>query len=122
MRGLVTLVIQPSHRALRGEMETDEFVRRVQTEKTCCADTACTVKIYRCFQRSKTPGGKTTSEELLKTALYTAISCVTGKGGSESALIESIFSICSMLALRLMALRLVFFGLMGAVKLCTRAI
>ena len=110
---LASLVMQPLYRALRGEMETEEFARRVQTEKSCCADTACTVKIYRCFQRLKTPDEKATTEDLLKTALATAILCVTGKGGSESTIIESIFSICRMLALRLMALGSGLSGLMG---------
>ena len=98
-------------------METDASVRYIQTNKSRCEDTACKVEIRRNFQRLKTSGGITTSEEWIRFALVQGIACVADKGGSESTSIEMIFSICRMLGLRLLgALRLKYLGLIG--RLC----
>ena len=87
-------------------METDAFVEDALTNKHCCADTACAVKIYRHFKRLSTEGGIAASKESLRRATVQA-DTVTDKGGSESTSIEIIFSICRMIGLRpRLALRL----------------
>ena len=83
-------------------MDPGEFIQIAKREKSCCADTACTVKIRRHFQRLKTPDEVLVSEDWLRRAIAQAIACVVEKGGSESTAIEVIFSICRMLALRLL--------------------
>ena len=82
-------------------MKKEEFIEDVQRRKPCCADTACTLKIYRHFRKLATPSEVTRSEDFLSRAISQGILCMTGKGGSESTVIEMIFSICRMLGLRL---------------------
>ena len=97
---IVCNVIQ--YRTLRGELGPDEFIRSVKSAKSCCADAACAVEIYRHFQMLKSPSEVSPSEDWLRDAVIQAPACVTEKGGSESTVIEMIFSICRMLGLRLL--------------------
>ena len=82
-------------------MGPGEFIQGIKKNKSCCADTACAVKIYRHFQRLKSPSEVATSQDWLLNAVIQATACVAEKGGSESTAIEMIFSICRMLGLRL---------------------
>ena len=91
----------PMYRVLRGEMKVPDFTRSIRAKKPCCADTSCTLKIYRQFKRLSTPEDIAQNVKWLEQTLTVGIMCATGKGGADSKIAETIFSICRMLGLRL---------------------
>ena len=89
------------YRVLRGEMKVPDFTRPIRVKKPCRADTSRTLKIYRQFKRLTTPEDIAQNVKWLEQTLSVGVMCVTDKGGADSAIAETIFSICRMLGLRL---------------------
>ena len=85
-------------------MDPLTFIERIREHKPCCVDSACTLKIYRHFRTMVDHDDITKSQNLLIATLDQGRMCVTDKGGSESTILEMIFSICRMLGLRPLSL------------------
>ena len=81
-------------------MEPLDFSRAIRQNKACCSDTACTLKVYRHFQGLEHFADVVKSQNSLVATLEQGKMCATDKGGSESIVLEMIFSICRMLGLR----------------------
>ena len=81
-------------------MDQRHFIEHIRQSKSRCADSACTLKIHRHFKGVNDFDETIKSQNLLIATLDQGRMCVTDKGGSESTILEMIFSICRMLGLR----------------------
>ena len=82
-------------------MEPVDISRAIRQNKPCCADTACTLNVYRHFKGLLNSADAVKSQNSPIATLGQGEMFATDKGGSESTIMEMIFSICRMLGLRL---------------------